>query len=48
MAADVGEDAKREFCEQAAGLTEAEKDLVLHDNVARLYRLDTSDLPASA
>ena len=34
--------------EQAAGLTEAEKDLVLHDNVARLYRLDTSELRAAA
>ena len=33
---------------QAASLTAAEKDLVLHDNVARLYRLDTSDLPAAA
>ena len=31
--------------EQAAGLTAAEKDLVLHDNVARLYDLDTSAAP---
>ena len=46
--ADVGEDAKREFCEQASGLTEAEKDLVLHENVVRLYRLDTSDLSPAA
>ena len=30
--------------EQAAGLSQAEKDLVLHENVARLYRLDTSEL----
>ena len=34
--------------EQAAGLTEAEKDLVLHENVARLYGLDTSGLRATA
>ena len=32
--------------EQTAHLSEQEKNLVLHDNVASLYRLDTSRLPA--
>jgi predicted TIM-barrel fold metal-dependent hydrolase len=34
--------------EQLAHMTEAEKNLVLHDNVARLYQLDTSRLKALA
>jgi predicted TIM-barrel fold metal-dependent hydrolase len=34
--------------EQLAHMTEAEKNLVLHDNVARLYKLDTSTLRAPA
>jgi predicted TIM-barrel fold metal-dependent hydrolase len=34
--------------EQTAHLTEAEKNLVLHDNVANLYKLDTSSLAAAA
>jgi predicted TIM-barrel fold metal-dependent hydrolase len=34
--------------EQLAHMTEDEKNLVLHDNVARLYKLDTSRLKALA
>ena len=34
--------------EQLAHMTETEKNLVLHDNVARLYQLDTSRLKALA
>lgn len=33
---------------QLAHMTEHEKNLVLHDNVARLYQLDTSNLPVAA
>ena len=34
--------------EQLAHMTAAEKDLILHDNVAALYRLNTSNLKAAA
>lgn len=34
--------------EQMAGMTEREKDMVLHDNVASLYNLDTSGLKLAA
>jgi predicted TIM-barrel fold metal-dependent hydrolase len=34
--------------EQLAHMTEAEKNLVLHDNVANLYKLDTSQLETLA
>ncbi len=34
--------------EQLAHMTEDEKNLVLHDNVAHLYRLDTSKLQTPA
>ena len=34
--------------EQTAGLTEDEKNLIIHDNVAKLYNLDTSHLVSLA
>ena len=40
--------SQRIIAEQTAHLTEAEKDRVLHDNVAELYRLDTQALRDAA
>jgi predicted TIM-barrel fold metal-dependent hydrolase len=34
--------------EQLTHMSEAEKNLILHDNVAKLYKLDTSALQAAA